>query len=239
MEDFEQIYEKASVAFDQGKILEAEKLYFLLLEGHPKGYADIYNKLGIIACQKENPKNAVKYFEKALEINPRYTEASLNLAISLNDLGEYDAASKTFSKAAEVVRAESESIDPYLYGKLANEHAKLGDLYSEIGLQDEALAQYRKALSMRPNFTDVLTKFGIALREKGLFDEAIEQFNKAKQVNPKYTSSMVHLGITYYMKGFIDLALKEWEEVQKINPALKEVQSYLSLAKKEVINDGE
>jgi len=237
MEDFEKIYEKASEAFDQGKIVEAERLYLLLVEGHPKGYADIYNKLGIISCQKENPKNAVEYFKKALEINPRYTEASLNLAISLNDIGQYEAAGKTFSKAAEVVRLESESVDPYLYGKLANEHAKLGDLYTEIGLQDEALAQYRKALSMRPNFADVLTKLGIALREKGQFDEAIEQFNKAKEINPQYTSSMVHLGITYYMKGFIDIALREWEAVQKINPALKEVHAYLSLAKKEVIND--
>lgn len=237
MEDFEKVYEKGSVAFDQGKIIEAERLYLLLLEGHPKGYADIYNKLGIIACQKGKTQNAVEYFGKALEINPRYTEASLNLAISLNDLGQYDAASKIFSKAAEVVRAESESIDPYVYGKLANEHAKLGDLYSEIGLLDEALAQYRKALSMRPNFADVLTKLGIALREKGLFDEAIENFNKAKKINSQYTTSMIHLGITYYMKGFIDLALKEWEAVQKINPGVKEVQAYLSLAKKDIIDD--
>ncbi|MFQ5579403.1 MAG: tetratricopeptide repeat protein [Nitrospiria bacterium] len=238
MEDFEKIYEKATDAFEQGKIIEAERLYLLLLEGHSKGYADIYNKLGIIACQKENSKSAVDYFKKALEINPRYTEASLNLAISLNDLGEYDAAGKIFSTAAQVVRAESESVDPYLYGKLANEHAKLGDLYSEIGLQDEAVAQYQKALSMRPNFADVLTKLGIALRDKGLFEEAIENFNKAKEINSEYTSSMVHLGITYYMKGFIDLALKEWEAVQKINPGLKEVQAYLSLAKKDIVDGG-
>ncbi len=237
MEGFEAVYEKALAAFKKGEVEEAERLYLLLLEGHPRGYADVYNKLGIIACQKEDPQNAVEYFKKALKINPRYTEASLNLAISLNDLGQYDDASKTFSKAAEVVRAERESVDPYLSGKLANEHAKLGDIYSEIGLLDEALVQYRKALSMRPNFADVLTKLGIALREKGLFDEAIEKFNKAKQTNPQYTNAMVHLGITYYMKGFIDLALKEWEAVQKINPGVKEVQAYLSLAKKDIVDD--
>lgn len=237
MEDFEQIYEEARVAFEDGKTIEAERLYLRLLEGHKKGYADIYNKLGIITCQKGNPERAVGFFKKALEINPRYTEASLNLTIALNDLGRYAEAGKTFSKAAEVVRAESKSIDPFIYGKLANEHARLGDLYFEIGLSDEALAQYRKALSMRPGFVDVLTKLGIVLREKGLFDEAIEAFNKAKEINPKYTTSMTHLGITYYMKGFIDLALNEWEAVQKINPAVKEVQAYLSLAKKDVIDN--
>ena len=41
-------------------------------------------------------RKASAHFEKALEINPRYTEASLNLAITYNDLGE-------FKKAQEVL----------------------------------------------------------------------------------------------------------------------------------------
>jgi tetratricopeptide (TPR) repeat protein len=238
MEDFEKVYQQARTAFDEGMIIEAERLYLRLLSGHPKGYADIYNKLGIIAYQRGNPVNAVAYFKKALQINPRYTEASLNLTIALNDLGQYDEAGETFARAAHVVRSENKSLDPFIQGKLANEHAKLGDQYFEIGLYDEALEQYRKALSIRPNFVDVITKCGITLREKGDFDDAIETFVKAKEAHPGYTLPMIHLGVTYYMKGFIDLALVEWEEAQKINPDGKEAQVYLGLAKKEIIDNG-
>jgi hypothetical protein len=48
MDDFEKIYERARIAFEEGKIIEAERLFLQLLGGHPKGYADIYYKLGII-----------------------------------------------------------------------------------------------------------------------------------------------------------------------------------------------
>ncbi len=235
MEDFEKVYEQARTAFEEGKIIEAERLFLELLQNHPQGYADIYNKLGIITFQKGNMEMAVVYFRKALQINPRYTEASLNLTIALNDLGRYDEASETFSKAAHLVRSEAESIDPFIRGKLANEHAKLGDQYFEVGLFDGALEEYRKALSIRPRFVDVVAKVGITLREKGSFDEAIETFQQAKEIHPKYIPAFIHLGVTYYMKGFVDLALVEWEEAQKINPAGKEAQVYLAMAKKDII----
>lgn len=235
MVDFDKIYEQARAAFEEGKILEAERLYLQLLQDHPRGYADIYNKLGIITYQKGHLDKAVDFFKKALEINPRYTEASLNLTIALNDTGQYDDASEVFSKAARVVRSENRSIDPFIQGKLANEHVKLGDRYFEIGLFDDALEQYRKALSIRADFVDVLTKVGMTLREKGAYDEAIEMFIQAKQVHPTYIAPIIHLGVTYYMKGFLDLALAEWEAAKKINPEGKEAQIYLSMAKKEIV----
>ncbi|MFY9270138.1 MAG: tetratricopeptide repeat protein [Candidatus Manganitrophaceae bacterium] len=235
MENFEKIYEQARVAFDEGKMDEAEELFQKLLQTRPQGYADIYNKLGLITFQKGNADMAVVYFRKALQINPRYTEASLNLTIALNDLGRYGEAGDTFSKAAHVVRQDAKSLDPYIMGKLANEHAKLGDHYFEVGLYDGALEEYRKALSIRPKFVDVMTKVGITLREKGLFDDAIESFHQAKEIHPKYIPAFVHLGVTYYMKGFVDLALVEWEAAQRINPENKEAQVYLAMAKKEII----
>lgn len=235
MDDFEKVYEQARAAFDEGKVIEAERLFLKLLQNHPQGYADIYNKLGIITFQKGNAEMAVVYFKKALQINPRYTEASLNLTIALNDLGRYDEAGETFSKAARVVRSEVKSIDPFIQGKLANEHAKLADQYFEIGLYDGALEEYRRALSIRPKFVDVVTKVGITLREKGMFDDAIETFQQAKEIHPKYIPAIIHLGVTYYMKGFVDLALAEWEEAQRINPEGKEAQVYLAMVKKEII----
>lgn len=235
MEDFEKIYEQARTAFEEGKILDAERLFFKLLQNHPQGHADIYNKLGIITFQKGDAEMSVVYFKKALQINPRYTEASLNLTIALNDLGRYDEAGETFSRAANVVRSEAKSIDPFIQGKLANEHARLGDQYFEIGLYDGALEEYRKALAIRPKFVDVVTKVGITLREKGMFDDAIETFQQAKEIHPKYVAALIHLGVTYYMKGFVDLALAEWEEAQKINPEGKEAQVYLAMVKKEII----
>lgn len=232
---FEKLYDEAKGHFEAGRYPEAEKIYLKLSTVRPEGYAEIFNKLGLIASSKRDLDGAVSNFRKALALNPRYTEASLNLTVTLNDLGLYDEASDTFSKAAQIVRADAKSVDPFVIGKLSNAHANVGDQYSEVGLYDEALDEYRKALSLRPNFVDIITKLGIALREKGRLDEAIEAFQRANDVHPHYTPALIHLGVAYYMKGFLSLARNAWEEAQQVDPDNRDIQVYLSLAKKEII----
>jgi len=232
MTDFEISDKEARLAYDARKFNEARDLYQQLLKNHPNGNADIQNKLGLIAFQTGEMEQAITLFKKALEINPRYTEASLNLTIAYNEIGQYEEAGGAFSQAAEIIRKQHDSIDPYIQGKLANEHAKLGNIYCEAGQLDEAEAQYRKVLSMRPDFVDVLTNLGIILRGKKAFDEAIAFFLKAKLINPRYTRVRIQLGITYYMQGASERAFAEWEAVQKINPHGKEAEIYLAMPRK-------
>lgn len=239
MRDFEKTYKQAQVYFEEENYLEAEKLFYLLTDAMPDGCADIYNHLGFIRHQAGDFEQSIAFFKKALEINPRYTEAALNLTIAYNDTEQYEAAAAVFSKAVAFARGKDRKgkrqMDPFVEGKLANEHFKLGNTYFEAGLLDDAEAQYRKALAMRPNFVDVITQLGITLREKGAYNEAMDTFRMAKTVKPDYAPAMIHLGITYYSNGFFDLALKEWEGVKEIDPEGKEADVYLSLARKKII----
>ncbi|MBI5182479.1 MAG: tetratricopeptide repeat protein [Nitrospirae bacterium] len=232
--DKDMLYMEARLNFDKGEYDKAEGLLLELLKLNPN-YADVYNKLGFIYHQKNEFEKAAWFFEKALQLNPGYTEASLNLSVTYNELGRFEDANKIFSNAARFAHPAPSSIDPYIQGKLANEHALLGDQYYDLGLFDEAINEYKKALKLRPNFVDIVTKAGVALREKGLFDEAIRVFMRAKEINSRYIPALIHLGITYYMKGFIDLAVEEWEGAIRIDPKNKDAQAYMNLAKKEII----
>jgi len=233
--NFQTMYDKARSLYDEGNHDQAERLYLQILKTNPKGYADVFNKLGLIQHRKGKLNKAADFFEKALSLNPKYTEASLNLAVTYNDLGRFDDANRVFSKAASVVKAETTALDPFIQGKLADNHGKLGDLYFDLALYEDALEEYRKALKLCPNFVDIITKIGITLREQRAFDQAIQMLMKAKQINPKYILAYIHLGVTYYMKGFLDLAMEEWEAAQRIDPSRREVQVYLALAKKETM----
>jgi len=144
--------------------------------------------------------------------------------------------SYVFSRAADVTHSQERKQDPFLLGKLANEHFKLGNTYFEMGSLDDAEEQYRKALLIRPDFVDVITRLGITLREKGLFSEAVDTFRKAIKLKEDFFPAMIHLGITYYMNGFTDLALQEWEVVEKMDSGGNDAKVYLSLARKKVIN---
>ncbi|MBI3994669.1 MAG: tetratricopeptide repeat protein [Nitrospirae bacterium] len=230
--EFEKVYRTAQEYFDDQRFDEAERLYLKLLDRNSRGYADVFNRLGLICVQKGLYERASQYFEKALALNPKYTDASLNLVVTYNELRNFEAAERVFNQAAKVVRSEPASLDPFIQGKLANEHGKLGDAYYELGRYEQALDEYRKAVEIRPNFVDILTKIGIALREKGDLDQAVEAFVKAKNAGPRYVSAYIHLGITYYTQGRRDRALEEWKAAQKIDPANRAVQVYLNLAKK-------
>jgi protein O-GlcNAc transferase len=122
--------------------------------------------------------------------------------------------------------------DPYIAGKLANEHFKLGNLYLEFNMNEEAIKEYRKALMLHPQLADVRTKLGIALRNSGKVEEAIAQFVKSKGINPNYGPAWVQLGISYYMQGLSGLAFEEWEKALQHMPHLKEAENYLRLFKK-------
>jgi len=164
--EFEVSHYQAMTLFQEGRYDEAERVFLQLLTHRPQGFADIYNKLGFIYQWRGELQKAADFFQKALNLNPKYTEAALNLAVTYNDMGLYDEAVETFNRAASVVKAQPRSLDPYIRGRLANEHARLGDLYYALGLYEEALDEYRKALTLRPNLVDIMTKIGITLRDQ-------------------------------------------------------------------------
>jgi tetratricopeptide (TPR) repeat protein len=226
MAEIDEFYMRGRDAYEKGDYAEAERNFTLVVAARP--YADVYNKLGLIYHGKGEFGKAVGAFKKALELNPSYTEVSLNLSVTLNDMGKYSEANEVFGKAARIAHGAPYAVDPYIKGKLANEHAKLGDIYYDLGLFGESVEEYKKAIALRPTFVDVLTKIGIAYREKGLYNEAIREFMKAKEINPKYITARINLGVTYYMKGFIDLAVAEWKDALDVSPDNTDARMYLN-----------
>lgn len=236
--EFALTYDKASKLFEAGRYPEAEDLYLKLIEAGGNGYADIYNRLGLITAFQGQIETAVEWFIKAVQANPRYTEACLNLAVTYADLSRYDDAELAYHRAARLARESPPSTDFYTRGRLANEHAALGDRYAGMGLYDEALDEYRKALGLCPTFPDIITKVGIVLREQGAYDEAIRVFLRAKEVAPGYVPASIHLGITYYASGFPDLAREEWESIRRGPFTGEHAAVYLALAKKDFLDPG-
>jgi tetratricopeptide (TPR) repeat protein len=231
-EHLQELYELGKKLFDEGRYSEAEPVLRDVIRINPR-YADVQNKLGVISNLNGDLKAAAAHFEKALELNPRYTEASLNLAVTYNDLGEFRKAQEVFSVAAQIAHPDPNAIDPFIAGKLANEHYRVGNMYLEFNMNDEAIEEYRKAIKLHPRLADVHTKLGIALRNKGKLEEAIVHFVKAKVINPNYGPAWVQLGLSYYMEGLSGLAFEEWQKALDYNPHLKEAENYLKLLKKE------
>jgi tetratricopeptide (TPR) repeat protein len=225
-ESVHESYLLARKLYEKENFAEAEKLLEKLAAEAPF-FADVFNKLGVIYHQRGAFGRAAKAFEKALELNPRYTEAALNLAVTYNNLGRYEQAGAAFRTAASFSQAGPGALDPFIRGKLANQHADLGDIYADLGLHAEAVSEYRKAVDLGPRFADLRTKLAIALRERGDYESALLEFQEALKVNPKYVPAYLHLGVTYYMRGLVDRAERVWKTALKASPGDKSVQVYL------------
>src|SRR3989304_112762 len=122
----QEIYEKGRICFEQGKVNDALKCFLELTRDNPDKFADVHNKIGTIYHQKGVFQSAITSLEKALKINPSYTEAAINLSIVYKETGKNEGANKIFQMAGKAGSKARKIKGPYIEGRLANEHAHLG-----------------------------------------------------------------------------------------------------------------
>ena len=164
-------------------------------------FADVLNMLGLVRHERGDFTGAKDAFERAVGVNPSYTEALLNLVVVLNDLGEYDEARRVYERVRVTAQPTHEGSvsDPYALGKIANMHADIAKAYADAGFVDEAVAELRKAVGLRPSFADLHLRLGSLLRDRGDLVGARGAFEAAAAANPRFAQAQVQLGVTRYM----------------------------------------
>lgn len=192
-------------------------------------FADVYDMLGVIYHQKGRLLEAEAMFEEAMRLNPNYTEAALNLAVTYNDQGKYDEARDVYDRVLQGKEEAPRKVDKLFKGKIANMHAEVGHAYRDSGFFEEAAEEYRKALRLCPEFLDIRAALAMTLRSLGNVDKATAELEAIKKENPNFLAVRLHLGLTYYASKRLEDAEKEWHEVLAIEPANKMAKLYLQL----------
>lgn len=208
---------------------EYDKAEYLLRQVAEKNdqYADVHHMLGVITHSRGDFAQAEQHFERAVELNPNYTEAALNLMVTYNDLGKYEAAREIYAKIRDRGEGHERQPDPFAKGKIANMHAELSQAYQDIGMTLDAIRELEKATALCPTFADLRTRLGVLYRDTGDKVHAREQFEAAKQANPKYLQARVLLGVLLLSAGENDAAQAEFEAVVAQDPDNKSAATYL------------
>ncbi len=206
---------------------KAEPLLRDVLETEDR-FADVHDMLGVIAHSRGNFIAAEKHFERALALNPSYTEAALNLAVTYNDRGKYEKAREVYARIQAQPTGKS-GLDPFARGKIANMHADVGQAYADAGLAGEAIAEYEKAVELCPQFADLRTKLGSLFRELGDLERAREQYEAAIATRPTYVPARIQLGVTLLSQGNPEGAAEQWNKVIEIEPENSRTKMYLRM----------
>ena len=211
--DLREMFEVGKKHFESKNYARAAQYFNRILKGGAR-YADVHNMLGVIHHVEGKFNNAIQSFEKAIEINPAYTEATLNLAVLYNDLGEFKKAKALYSRIQKN-RGNKVPVDfdPILRGNFANMHAHLGDTYREVSKHAEAIDEYKKALKLCPTYADIRTRLGITYRENRQKDLAVKELEATVSESPHYKPARIQLGVAYYSQGEKSKAAKVWKDV--------------------------
>lgn len=218
--------EEGRFHFKSHNYKKAEEIFKNVLT-QKKDFADLHNYLGLIAHEDGRYSEAMESFKSALKVNPRYTEAMLNLSILYNDVGEYDKAKKLVHRSRKDARKTKTSMDPFIRSKLANKHAEVGDWYRGVGAYEQAIEEYRKALELEDCYVDIRTKMAICLRELGDKKTALEELKRATKDSTYASDAFIQLGVTYYALGKKSEARHVWKDVVKKFPANQTAKMYL------------
>jgi len=206
---------------------KAEKIFLTILKTHQ--LADVHNSLGLSYADSGNFNAAEFCFQKALQINPNYMEAALNLSVLYNNLGYGKKSKDIYAKLKKYGAAGRGAMDPMLMARIANLFGEIGDLFNGVGEYKEAIKTYMSAVDLCPNFLDLQTKLAVALRESGDKKNAMKIFEKNKNRAGKYAPFWVALGVTYYALNNPVDAKKAWEKALKIEPKNASARAYLKL----------
>ncbi len=220
-------------AFGKMDYRRAERHLRAAVEGGAE-YPDIHYTLGLIEHQRGNYRQAVEQFEKAVTLNPDYTEALLSLSITLNDMGLYEEARTAYDRASMILSRHGVPPERNMVrGRLANLHKELGELYLALGQHDEAISEYRKALSVAPGYPDLRVRLVSALREAGHPEQALAEVEAFLSESPGNAAALTQKGILMYLSGNRAKARHAWEEALYRDPLNRVVQVYLNTLNRE------
>ncbi|MBK7538091.1 MAG: tetratricopeptide repeat protein [Myxococcales bacterium] len=127
----------------------------LLEEGEKRNdnYAPLKNARGIYFLYRANLSEALKQFTLAVEIDPRFVEARMNVGFTTLGFRKYDAAKEQFAKVLD------------LDSKNYQARIGLGIALRGLGDMDGAEAEYKKAKELDPKRGEAFFNLGVLYKD--------------------------------------------------------------------------
>ncbi|WP_443642949.1 tetratricopeptide repeat protein [Candidatus Levibacter sp. Uisw_134_01] len=201
----EQSLMKAKSYSKKGDLAEAQKLYETILKNFSN---NIRAQQGLASLNKYKQNNVIQ--------NP--PQESVNQLVNLYNQGQME----TVIKQAEGLTAQYPGA--YVVWNI------LGASREEIGMFDESIYAYKKAIFLKSDFADAHFNMGVALKNQGKLDEAIEAYKKSISLKPSRAEAYNNMGDTLYSQGKLDEAIEAYKKSISLKPDYAEAYYNMGLA---------
>ncbi|HET7109009.1 MAG TPA: winged helix-turn-helix domain-containing protein [Candidatus Acidoferrum sp.] len=181
---------------------------------------DAYDKYlkGMYFLNKRTPAGfgqSIKWFQEAIEKNPKYAPAYAGLANTYTLMSGYSLspASKYMPQArAAAVRALE------LNDKLAEAHTALALVVQNYDLDwQKAEKEFRRAIELNPNYATAHHWYAEHLGYRGRFEEAFRESAEAQRLDPLSLIIAADRGMLLYYARDYDRAIEQFQAVQELD----------------------
>lgn len=161
--------------------------------------AELVNGLSGLYYRRQGKNElAIEYLQKAADANPKTVVWEIEMATTLDGMGDRASALTHFQNAVD--------IDPQNY--LPWRALAVFSLTRSYEVETIGLAAAQMALQLNPGSPALMDLLGTTLMKIGKLDEALTYFLQADAIDPHQSAILIHLGQLYLAQGEKDKAIE-------------------------------
>ena len=230
-------------AQQQVKMLRHSELGYRLLPGNSFAINNY-----TIALTRANAPAAkrIELAEEGIAADPRDPGSYLRLIEVCTSLGDLETALATAERLQRLYEPKMDEralyclrqnpwiaklIDSGEYDPVAENRRRIAELrgrvYENQGKLEAAIAEYRAAIQLKPDFAVDHFNLGIFLRKQGKPEEAIAEFRTAVQLKPDLAQAYHKRGTALQNQGKLEAAIAEFRNAIQLKPDFAEAHCNL------------
>ncbi len=196
-------YGKGTNQIALGKYTQALKSLLKAHELNPNR-ADINNNLGMAYYFKNRKQRAISFIQESLRIDPKHTDARLNLATIYTELGRFNEAQMQYNIV----------LDDLTYEYQHKTYYNLGMLNLKKNNFRKALNYFKQSLNESKNYCPAHFQIGELYYRNRSYKKALESYRSASQgVCYNQPRPLYHQALSYIQLKQYDTAKVKLEEV--------------------------
>ena len=176
--------------------------------------------LGEIALEERVYPAAIGFFERALAADPAADRLRYPLAMAYRQSGDLERARRNLELKGATDPAIGDPILAEMAAKSrsAQFYLERGYAASRAGRDDEAVAEFRRAVEFNPDDPSARVSLGQGLLQTGQADAALEQFERALETDPGYGPARYRRGTLREERGDDQGAIDDYSAALAADP---------------------
>ena len=209
----------------------AEKAYHDGIRLNPS-HTESYYGLGRVAEMQDRPKQAIAYYDAALERNRYLSQVHYRRALTYRRLGDSEQAE---SAMAQFRRLKTYENRMHQYREALYTNPNLPMLYVELGKLHEAYDNlteaseiYEVAIQVHPSYLPVYLNLGEIFIQQRDLEKAAYVYQEATKIAPDNPQVWVKLGVIYINQRKFEPAILAFKQAIAVDDAAAEAYNNLA-----------